>query len=82
MKEGVHPHYRVVHVHCSCGNEFESRSTYRQDVLKIEVCNACHPFYTGKNRVIDTAGQVDRFMKRYGSYQRSDKAEEGEEDQG
>ncbi len=64
MKEGIHPHYEVVTVQCACGNSFQTRST-RKD-LPVDICNMCHPFYTGKQRLVDTAGRIDRFRKRYG----------------
>ena len=51
---------------CSCGNSFETQSTYEKDELHIDVCSACHPFYTGKQKIVDTAGQVDKFRRRYG----------------
>jgi large subunit ribosomal protein L31 len=67
MKAGIHPDYNPVKVVCSCGNTFETRSTYGKDELNVDVCSACHPFYTGTQRVVDTAGQVDKFRRRYGS---------------
>ena len=63
MKEGIHPEYVPAHVVCACGNTFTTRST-RGD-FGIDVCSACHPFYTGTQKLIDTAGRVDRFRKRY-----------------
>ena len=63
MKEGIHPDYHPAQVHCACGNTFVTRST-RGD-MQIDVCSACHPFYTGTQKLIDTAGRVDRFRKRY-----------------
>jgi len=63
MKEGIHPDYHAAQVHCACGNTFVTRST-RGD-MQIDVCSACHPFYTGTQKLIDTAGRVDRFRKRY-----------------
>ena len=63
MKSDIHPEYVVTKVVCSCGNAFETRST--KDAIKVEICNQCHPFYTGKQKLIDTAGRVDRFNKRY-----------------
>ncbi|MDD3765045.1 MAG: 50S ribosomal protein L31 [Nevskiales bacterium] len=66
MKEGIHPNYQDVTVQCSCGHSFKTRSTVGKDVLQVEVCSACHPFYTGKQKVVDTGGRVDRFKKRYG----------------
>lgn len=62
MKQGIHPKYETTTVTCACGNTFETRST-RQN-LRIDVCSNCHPFYTGEQRIVDTAGQVDRFMRR------------------
>ena len=64
MKPDIHPRYTPVTVHCSCGNTFETRSTLGRDI-HIEVCSACHPFYTGKQRLVDTAGRVDKFRRRY-----------------
>lgn len=64
MKPEIHPAYNAVNVNCSCGNSFETRSTLGKD-LHVEVCAACHPFYTGKQRVVDTAGRVDKFRRRY-----------------
>jgi large subunit ribosomal protein L31 len=63
MKEGIHPDYPAARVTCACGNTFVTRST-RGD-FQIDVCSACHPFYTGTQKLIDTAGRVDRFRKRY-----------------
>jgi|HubBroStandDraft_5_1064220.scaffolds.fasta_scaffold1523474_1 large subunit ribosomal protein L31 len=63
MKEGLHPEYPAARVTCACGNTFVTRST-RGD-FSIDVCSACHPFYTGTQKLIDTAGRVDRFRKRY-----------------
>ncbi len=65
MKQGIHPEYNEITVHCACGSEFKTRST-RKDDLHLEICSACHPFFTGKQKLIDTAGRVDRFNKRYG----------------
>jgi len=65
MKSEIHPAYQTVRVACSCGNSFETRSTVGHD-LQVEVCSACHPFFTGKQKIMDTAGQVDKFRRRYG----------------
>jgi large subunit ribosomal protein L31 len=67
MKAGIHPDYHAVKVVCSCGNTFETQSTYGKEELNVDVCSACHPFYTGTQRVVDTAGQVDKFRRRYGN---------------
>jgi len=66
MKAGIHPNYHEVKVTCSCGNSFETRSTYEKDDMSLDVCSECHPFYTGKQKILDTAGQVDKFRRRYG----------------
>ena len=66
MKSEIHPEYKQVKVTCSCGNSFETRSTYSSDAMHIDVCAKCHPFYTGKQKIVDTAGQVDKFRRRYG----------------
>jgi len=64
MKPEIHPEYSQITVICGCGNEFVTGSVLGKD-LHIEVCSACHPFFTGKQRVVDTAGRVDKFRKRY-----------------
>ena len=63
MKAGIHPEYNVLSVTCACGNTFQTRSTAKE--MAVHVCGACHPFYTGKQRLMDTQGRVDRFRKRY-----------------
>ncbi|OGT21871.1 MAG: 50S ribosomal protein L31 [Gammaproteobacteria bacterium RBG_16_57_12] len=65
MKADIHPIYNELSVTCSCGNSFKTRSTLGKN-LHLEVCSACHPFYTGKQRVVDTAGRVDKFRQKYG----------------
>ena len=65
MKQGIHPQYNEITVKCSCGNEFKTHSTGRD--LNLDVCTACHPFYTGKQKIVDTGGRVDRFNKRFGA---------------
>ena len=72
MKADIHPEYKVVNVICSCGNTFETRSANKSDTLRLEVCNECHPFYTGKHKIVDTAGRVEQFMRRYGTYKKDD----------
>jgi large subunit ribosomal protein L31 len=64
MKAAIHPDYREITVTCSCGNKFQTRSTLSED-LQVEVCSSCHPFYTGKQKMVDTAGRVDKFRKKY-----------------
>lgn len=66
MKKDIHPKYDTVTVNCSCGNSFETRSTLAKKELNLEICSNCHPFYTGKQKIIDTAGRVERFQKKYG----------------
>ncbi len=65
MKADAHPQYSEVKVICSCGNKFDTRSTLGRPELHIEVCSQCHPFFTGKQKMLDTAGRVDKFRKRY-----------------
>lgn len=65
MKQGIHPEYKEVKVTCSCGNSFDTRSTFAKADLHLEVCAKCHPFYTGKQKIVDTAGRVDRFQQKY-----------------
>jgi large subunit ribosomal protein L31 len=66
MKSDIHPAYNEVAVTCGCGNTFASRSTIGQDDLHIDVCSQCHPFFTGKQKIVDTAGRVDKFRRKYG----------------
>ena len=66
MKASIHPEYAEITVTCSCGNTFKTRSTVGHD-LQLDVCSSCHPFYTGKQKIVDTAGRVDKFRKRYGA---------------
>ena len=62
MKQGIHPEYSTATVKCSCGNSFVTRSTRRE--IHVEICSACHPFYTGKQKLVDTGGRVERFQRR------------------
>ena len=62
MKQGIHPDYQIATVHCSCGNTFQTRSTTSE--LRVEICSNCHPFYTGKQKLVDTGGRVERFQRR------------------
>ncbi len=66
MKAGIHPDYHDVQVTCSCGNTFQTRSTNPKPI-QVEVCSACHPFYTGKQKILDTAGRIDKFRQKYGN---------------
>ena len=65
MKTEIHPAYQEIEVNCSCGNTFKTKSTLK-DELHLDVCSQCHPFYTGKQKMLDTAGRVDKFNKKYG----------------
>jgi len=65
MKPDIHPNYQEITVTCSCGNEFKTRSTLAAP-LRVEVCSDCHPFYTGKQKILDTGGRVDKFRRKYG----------------
>ena len=64
MKKDTHPNYTLTKITCGCGNVIETRSTVED--IHVEICSACHPFYTGKQKLVDTAGRIDRFNKRYG----------------
>jgi len=64
MKEGIHPKYEDATVTCACGNVIKTRSTHGD--MSVEICSSCHPFYTGKQKLVDTAGRVERFNKKYG----------------
>ncbi len=64
MKQGIHPEYNEITVTCSCGNSFQTSSTMGKN-LHVEVCSACHPFYTGKQKILDTAGRIDKFRQKY-----------------
>lgn len=63
MREGIHPDYKVAQAICACGNKFETRSTLNE--IHVDICSACHPFYTGKQKLVDTAGRVERFRRKY-----------------
>ena len=65
MKEGIHPAYKEVEARCACGNTFKTRSTKPE--LHLEICSACHPFFTGRQKLIDTEGRVERFSKKFGA---------------
>ena len=65
MKAGIHPEYKEVMVICACGNTFKTRSTRKGD-MHLDICSNCHPFFTGKQKLVDTAGRVERFQRKYG----------------
>ncbi len=64
MKAGLHPKYEMTTIKCACGNEIQTKSTAKN--IEVEICSACHPFYTGKQKLVDTAGRIERFNKKYG----------------
>ena len=73
MKTGIHPKYETVEVVCACGNTFQTRSTAKE--IRVDICGACHPFYTGKQKFVDAAGRVERFQEKYGGdYFKKEKA--------
>lgn len=77
MKAGIHPKYMTAMVECACGNKFETRATVEK--IKVDICNACHPFYTGKQKFVDTTGRVERFQKKFGGnyFRKGAKAKSG-----
>jgi large subunit ribosomal protein L31 len=64
MKSGIHPKYELTTITCACGNVIETRSTVKS--IQVEICSSCHPFFTGKQKLVDTAGRIERFNKKYG----------------
>lgn len=69
MKTDIHPNYVTATVHCTCGNEFETRSTKAE--IKVEICNNCHPFYTGRQKLVDSGGRVERFQRKLARRQKT-----------
>ena len=65
MKAELHPNYKIVTVQCACGETFQTGTTKNVDVVKVDICSKCHPFFTGKQKLVDTGGRVDKFKKRY-----------------
>ena len=76
MKAGIHPDYHDVTVHCACGHTFKTRSTIKGELLRVEICSSCHPFFTGKQKLLDTAGRVERFQRKYAKAAETAKAAE------
>jgi large subunit ribosomal protein L31 len=72
MKADIHPKYQETKIRCACGNLIETGST--KDNITVEICSACHPFFTGKQKLVDTAGRIERFRKKYQKFQSTDKA--------
>lgn len=70
MKTDIHPDYNAVTMTCSCGNEIQTRSSTHKEKILLDVCSKCHPFYTGKQKIVDTAGRVEKFKNRYGAFKR------------
>lgn len=79
MKKDIHPDYRTVTARCACGNEFETGSTLKE--IKVEICSKCHPFFTGKQKLVDSAGRVERFRRKYAKFDQ-DNGKAGEEAEG
>jgi large subunit ribosomal protein L31 len=73
MKKGIHPEYKKTKIACLCGNIIETSST--MDNIHVEICSKCHPFFTGKQKLIDTAGRVERFQRKYGDYRKKQEQE-------
>lgn len=71
MKPGIHPNYVNTNVTCACGQTFQTRSSQKE--IRVEICSACHPFYTGQQKILDTAGRVERFRQKYANFQRETK---------
>jgi large subunit ribosomal protein L31 len=74
MKKDIHPAYHEVTVACACGSTFKTRSVYKGDVLHIEICSSCHPFFTGKQKLVDSAGRVERFRRKYAATSKTEPA--------
>ena len=71
MKEKIHPDYHEVTVVCACGSTFKTRSTYKSDIMHMEICSKCHPFFTGKQKLVDSAGRVERFNRKYAGFKKA-----------
>ena len=78
MRQEIHPNYKIINVACSCGANFKTGSTLDHD-LTLEICSNCHPFYTGTQKIIDTAGRVDRFTQKYRTGKTADKKDKKDE---
>ncbi len=74
-KASIHPDYHDTNVKCACGNQFTTRSTHKGDIV-VEICNACHPFFTGKQKLVDTAGRIERFRRKFAKSDEGKKAED------
>ena len=80
-KPGIHPDYHEVTVHCACGNTFQTRSTFKGNMMRVEICSNCHPFFTGKQKLLDTAGRVERFTQEIRKGRRGRGSREGRQSQ-
>jgi large subunit ribosomal protein L31 len=74
MKKDIHPAYHEVTVVCACGNTFKTRSTHKENILHLEICSNCHPFFTGKQKLVDSAGRVERFQRKYAAFRKAESA--------
>jgi large subunit ribosomal protein L31 len=74
MKQGIHPKYMRATVSCACGNRFETRATVPE--IRLEICSNCHPFFTGKQKIVDTAGRVEKFRQKYAKFQKKEGGEQ------
>ena len=77
MKNDIHPEYHKTIVHCACGNEFETGSTQKE--IRVEICSKCHPFYTGKQKLVDSAGKIERFRRKYAKYEKAQEPKDSAE---
>ena len=71
MKDKIHPNYHEVNVVCACGNAFKTRSTFKSDLLHLDICSKCHPFFTGKQKLVDVGGRVERFQRKYAGFKKA-----------
>ena len=78
MKKDIHPEYQLTTIRCHCGHEFQAGST--KEGISVEICSQCHPFYTGKQKLVDSAGRIERFRRKYGDYLDQNKAKEQAEE--
>ena len=80
MKKDIHPPYHEAVIRCACGNVIETGSTKKE--IRVEICSACHPFYTGKQKLVDTEGRIEKFMRKYENYMKENKEKKEEAEQG
>jgi large subunit ribosomal protein L31 len=77
MKKDIHPEYHKTIVHCACGNEFETGSTQKE--IRVEICSKCHPFFTGKQKLVDSAGKIERFKRKYAKFEKAQEPKDSAE---